>query len=559
MLTALHIRDVVLIDRLELAFPAGLTALTGETGAGKSILLDALGLALGARGDARLVRAGCDRAAVSAAFDAAPDDPVFDVLAEHGIEDAGDGILVRRVLGADGRSRAFVNDQPVGVGLLRRIGDALVEVHGQFESQRLLDPASHRGLLDAYGGLGPMVEAVAAARRDWRAAGEARIRAVADAEAARRDEEFLRHAADELAALDPQPGEEADLAAQRTLMMNAEKLVTAMDEAGQALTGSGERGAEESLHAAVRHLERVASAADGRLDGAIAAFDRAASEAVEGQALLERAAADLDLDPARLEHIEERLFALRALARKHGCAVDDLCGVRDDIDRRLAAAEDGAATVERLATEERAARERYMEAAEALGAARAEAARRLDPAVAAELEPLRLGKATFATRIERADEDAWGEAGWDRVAFEVATNPGTPAGPLTRIASGGELARFMLALKVVLAGADPVPTLVFDEVDAGIGGAVAAAVGERLARLATDVQVLVVTHSPQVAARGDQHWRVTKAADEDSARTGVERLDPAGRQEEIARMLAGARVTDEARAAADSLLRSGAT
>ena len=559
MLTALDIRDVVLIDRLELEFPAGLTALTGETGAGKSILLDALGLALGARGDARLVRAGADRATVSATFDTGADHAVLDILAEHGIDDTGEGILVRRVLGADGRSRAFVNDQPVGVGLLRRIGDALVEVHGQFESQRLLDPASHRGLLDAHGGLESLVEAVSVARKEWRAAGEACILAANEAESARRDEEFLRHAADELAALDPQPGQEANLAAQRTLMMNAEKLVTAMGEAGQALAGSGGgRGAEDSLRAAMRPLERIASAAEGRLDAAIAALDRAASEAAEGQALLERAAADMDLDPARLETIEERLFALRALARKHGCEVDDLAALRDDIDRRLAAAEHGAAAVERLAAEERAARERYMVAAESLSKARVEAAGRLDPAVAEELEPLKLGKASFATRIERADEDGWGEAGWDRVAFEVATNPGTPAGPLTRIASGGELARFMLALKVVLAGADPVPTLVFDEVDAGIGGAVAAAVGERLARLAADVQVLVVTHSPQVAARGDQHWRVTKATDDASARTGVESLDATGRQEEIARMLAGARVTDEARAAADSLLKSGA-
>jgi len=559
MLTALDIRDVVLIDRLELEFPAGLTALTGETGAGKSILLDALGLALGARGDARLVRAGADRATVSATFDTGADHAVLDILAEHGIDDTGEGILVRRVLGADGRSRAFVNDQPVGVGLLRRIGDALVEVHGQFESQRLLDPASHRGLLDAHGGLESLVEAVSVARKEWRAAGEACILAANEAESARRDEEFLRHAADELAALDPQPGQEANLAAQRTLMMNAEKLVTAMDEAGQALAGSGGgRGAEDSLRAAMRPLERIASAAEGRLDAAIAALDRAASEAAEGQALLERAAADMDLDPARLETIEERLFALRALARKHGCEVDDLAALRDDIDRRLAAAEHGAAAVERLAAEERAACERYMVAAESLSKARVEAAGRLDPAVAEELEPLKLGKASFATRIERADEDGWGEAGWDRVAFEVATNPGTPAGPLTRIASGGELARFMLALKVVLAGADPVPTLVFDEVDAGIGGAVAAAVGGRLARLAADVQVLVVTHSPQVAARGDQHWRVTKATDDASARTGVESLDATGRQEEIARMLAGARVTDEARAAADSLLKSGA-
>jgi DNA repair protein RecN (Recombination protein N) len=554
MLSTLSIRDVVLIDRLELEFPNGLCALTGETGAGKSILLDALGLSLGARADARLVRHGADQAVVSAGFDLCAGHPARELLREQGLDEGDPAVLLRRLLNSDGRSKAFVNDQPVSVGLLRRVGEALVEVHGQFDNQRLLDPAAHRMLLDAFGGLAAEADDCAAAWRAWRAAAEAGAGAEAELAQARRDEDYLRHALEELTALSPRAGEETELAHRRALLMNAEKLGQAIGEAAGELAGSGQRGAVEALRAALRQVRRVADKVEGRLDPALGALDRALSEAMEAQALLERAMVDADLDPRQLEHVEERLFALRALARKHAVPVDDLARLQQDFAQRLATLEDGGHVVARLREEEAEASRHYSAAASRLTAARAAVAGRLDAAVAGELEPLRLGKARFVTRIEALEEREWGPHGRDRVTFEVATNPGVPPGPLARIASGGELARFTLALKVVLASADPVPTLIFDEVDAGVGGAVAAAVGERLARLARDVQVLVVTHSPQVAARGDHHWRIAKTIGNSDARTRVEVLDAPGRKEEIARMLAGARVTAEARAAAESLL-----
>jgi DNA repair protein RecN (Recombination protein N) len=555
MLATLTIRDIVLIDRLELEFQRGLGVLTGETGAGKSILLDALGLALGARSDARLVRHGAPQASVSAAFNVAPDHDACRVLGEHHIDDNEGALVLRRVLNSDGRSRAFVNDEPVSRGLLRRVGETLVEIHGQFESRQLLDAAHHRALLDAFGDLKALLDAIRDARAGWRRAAQQLSTATADLAAARRDEEYLQHVVAELDTIDPRHGEEQDLAERRHMLMNAEKLVQAMDEAAHVLGGDGQ-GIDGVIRAASRALERVAAKADGKLDATIAALDRAASETEESMALLDRAVADLDLDANGLEAVEERLFTLRALARKHACAVDGLPDLREAMAARLASIEDGSAMLEQLAAEETEARRAYVDLAGRLSAARAEAARRLDAAVAVELEPLRLGKARFLTVIEQMDEEEWGDRGWDRITFAVATNPGAPPGPLNRIASGGELARFMLALKVVLVRADPVPTLIFDEVDAGIGGAVAAAVGERLARLAAEVQVLVVTHSPQVAARGAYQWRVSKALDADGARTSVHILDPMERKEEIARMLAGARVTEEARAAADSLLNA---
>ena len=550
MLRTLSIRDVVLIDRLELSFRPGLGVLTGETGAGKSILLDALGLALGARADSGLVRHGAAQAVVAAEFDLEATHPALAQLTEHGLDNAGGELLVRRVLGSDGRSRAFVNDQPVSVSLLKSLGETLVDVHGQFESRRLTDPAIHRVLLDAHGALAPEVDGVGKRFRAWREATAARLRAAGELEKARREEEFLRHAVDELTAFEPKVGDEADLAGRRAVMMHGEKLLDAMNQAAEDLAEG--RGVEAALRSAMRHLERVAEKAEGRLDSAIAALDRAAEEVAEGLAGLDRAGADIDLDPRHLEQVEERLFALRALARKHAVDADDLPALAERMAVQLAAVEDGGAAVVRLEREEAAARAHYVEAAQALSRARTAAASRLDTAVAGELEPLKLGQATFTTRVGALDENAWGETGADRVAFEVSTNPGTPAGPLARISSGGELARFMLALKVVLAHADPVPTIVFDEVDSDVGGAVAAAVGERLARLGGDFQVLVITHSPQVAARGAHHWRVLKS----EARTTVDALEAGARREEIARMLAGESITEEARAAADSLLGS---
>jgi DNA repair protein RecN (Recombination protein N) len=556
MLCHLSIRDVVLIERLDLTFQPGLGVLTGETGAGKSILLDALGLALGLRADVRLVRHGQDAATVTAEFALADGHPARALLAEHGIDGTGEGLLLRRVLNADGRSRAFVNDQPVSVGLLKRLGDSLVEIVSQFESQRLLDVASHRGLLDAYGGHRELLAKVRNARQAWRAAAEAVAAARARLDSARRDEEYLRHALAEITGLDPKPGEESALAGQRQLLMHAEKLIEAGNHAIAELSDG--RGVETALLAALRHLERVAERAEGRLDPAIEALGRAVADVTEAAVTLDKAVTSLDLDPKALEAAEERLFALRALSRKHKTDVDGLAARRDELAQQLAALDDGGAALARLERDETAARVAFVAAAEALTKARRAAARRLDKAVAAEIGPLRLGKATFTTRVEALPEADWGEEGCDRVAFEVATNPGTPPGPLHRIASGGELARFMLALKAVLAEADPVPTLVFDEVDSGIGGAVAAAVGDRLARLAKSAQVLVVTHSPQVAARGDRHWRVAKGEAKTGVVTTVEALDAAARREEIARMLAGAKVTDEARAAAVSLLEDGA-
>ncbi len=556
MLAALSIRDIVLIDRLDLSFAGGLCVLTGETGAGKSILLDALGLALGARADAGLVRRDADRASVTASFDLPQDHPVFALLREQDLP--CEGPVLRRVVTADGRSRAFVNDEPVSVGFLRQLGDVLVEVQGQFDQRGLMDPANHRAMLDSFGRLGSQVEAVAVAWRSWREALVGLQEMEAAVEQARRDEDFLRHAVAELDELAPQPGEEEHLAESRATLMNRERIAEALQAASTEL-GAG-RGVDAALRGAQRALERVADRSGGLFDAALAALERAAIELAEALGELESAAARIETGGARLEEIEGRLFALRAAARKHGTNVESLPALAASLRERLAALDDQSDVLTRLARAEADARAAYMGAAAALSRARAAAAKALDAAVAAELPPLRLDKARFRTRLEPAPESAWGPAGVDRAAFEVSTNPGAPFGALARIASGGELSRFMLALKVVLAATGSARTLVFDEVDAGIGGAVAAAVGERLARLAESVQVLVVTHSPQVAARGGQHWHVVKRGDNRGVVvTRVEELSPSQRREEIARMISGARITDEARAAADSLMaQSGA-
>ena len=551
MLTTLSIREVVLIGRLDLSFHSGLCVLTGETGSGKSILLDALGLALGMRAEARLVRHGADQASVTAVFDLGPGHTVLETLAGYAIPGLEDGLVLRRVLGADGRSKAFINDQPVSVQLLKEIGGGLVDVHGQFENQRLLNEGAHRELLDSFGGLSAGLKKTGDAHKVWKDAAGARIRAEAEMEAARRDEEFLRHALDEITGLDPKPGEETDLARQRTLMMHGEQLVAAMNTAAEELGGDG--GALRSLEAALRELERVAEKADGRLADTLDALVRAQSETTEADALLQTAAS-MDLDPQSLEQAEERLFALRALARKHSTEVDNLSGVAENLAAKVRGLEDGGARLTELTKAESHARAAYGKAATVLSQGRGQAAGILDKAVAKELKPLKLEKAKFTTVLNDLPEDAWGPEGRDKVVFQVATNPGAPAGPLGKISSGGELARFTLALKAVLAQADPVPTLVFDEVDSGVGGAVAAAVGERLAGLAGAAQVLVVTHSPQVAAKGKHHWLVSKSDADPGVLTTVDALSDKGRKEEIARMLAGAKITEEARAAADSLL-----
>jgi DNA repair protein RecN (Recombination protein N) len=557
MLASLAVRDVVLIDRLALEFAPGLAVLTGETGAGKSILLDALGLALGARAEARLVRQGAQQASVAAVFELPDGHPARALLAEQGIADAdgeGGALTLRRILAPDGKSRAFANDQPVSVGLLRQLGDLLVEVQGQFESRGLLDAATHRGLLDAFGGLEAEARRLATAWQAWRALEEAAEAAALRLAAARRDEAFLRHALDELVALDPRAGEEESLAAERQLLLHTGKILEALAEARQALAGRA--GAEGLLANALRALDRVAEKAGGRLAPLTEALERALAETDEVGRQLDALSADTELDPQRLERVEERYFALKDLARKHGREVGELPALREELAQKLAALDDGGAELARLRRQAADAGAAWRQAAEALGARRRAAARKLDAAINAELPPLKLERARFQTQVEALPAEAWGAGGQERVAFLVATNPGATPGPLARIASGGELARFLLALKVVLAALSPVPTLVFDEVDAGIGGATAAAVGERLARLAAERQVLVVTHSPQVAARGGQHWRVAKRIGRDSALTDVAALDPAGRREEIARMLSGEQVTDEARQAAAKLLET---
>ena len=556
MLQSLSIRDVVLIERLELTFEAGLGVLTGETGAGNSILLDALGLALGMRAEARLVRHGAKQAVVSATFEGLAGSGIDDLLDEHGLDVDDDLLILRRTLSADGRSRAFVNDQPVGVALLKQLGEALVEVHGQFESQRLMSPANHRGLLDSYGGLLAQVRNLGTLWRDWQGAIKTLKQAETDMENARRDQDFLAHAVKELEQLAPEPGEEEALASQRTLMMHGEHLIDALNKALSDLVRSD--GAEESLRSACHRLEQVADKANGKLDEAIAALDRAAIEAAEGHALLQKASTEIDLDPQKLEQVEERLFALRAQARKHNVEVDGLADLLARMKDQLADVEDGGLRLKQLAEAAEKAKQAFERAASKLSEARKQAAQKLDAAMAGELGPLKMEKATFITRVDMLDEHRWGEQGYDQITFEVSTNPGAPSGPLNRIASGGELSRFMLALKAVLAASDAIPTLIFDEVDAGIGGAVAAAVGERLSALAETAQVLVVTHSPQVASRGAHHWRVSKSGGDANVVTQIETLGADDRKEEIARMLAGTEVTEEARAAAHSLLQGTA-
>jgi DNA repair protein RecN (Recombination protein N) len=557
MLTALSIRDVVLIERLDLTFGHGLTVLTGETGAGKSILLDSLGLAIGARAETGLVRATAEQASVTACFTPPEDHAVAAVLDEHGLT-AEDEIVLRRVVTKDGRSRAFVNDHPVGVGLLRRVGSLLVEVQGQYEQMSLADPARHAGLLDAFGTPASMRQGVSEAWRAWRDALKALDQARQAIAAAERDEEWLRHAVDELAALAPQPGEEDALARERQRLQQNERRAEAIAAALSELTPRDRRGTgpASSLRAAARSLQRLVPPGQPEAaNPALAALERAEEALAEAETLLTRLAADAEVDPRLLERSEERLFALRAAARKHGVAVADLPELLDKLAARLAALETGAAEIAALEQAARVTKDGYVAAAAKLSATRTAAAAKLEKAVARELPPLRLDKARFFAEVAGVPENGWGPGGMDQVRFLISTNPGQEPGPLARVASGGELSRLMLAMKVVLSAGSAVPTLVFDEVDSGIGGATAAAVGERLARVAEGVQVLVVTHSPQVAARGAAHMRVAKAAARDRTATTVEQLGPHERREEIARMLAGETISDAARAAADDLLR----
>lgn len=555
MLSALSIRDIVLIETLDLKLNEGLSGLTGETGAGKSILLDSLGLATGARADAGLVRAGAKQGSATAIFDMPDNNDVTTLLDEAGIEHEGE-LILRRVQTSDGRTRAFVNDQPVSVALIRQLGDMLVEVHGQHDTHGLLDAGTHRGMLDAFGGLEDKVGALKEVHATWRGLLDDLQRLTDEIERARADADYLRVAVGELNELSPEPGEEAALAEERTLMMSAEKISSDLTEALDILENDG--GMETRLSSALRRLEGQRENAAGRLDAAVSSLDRAIVESAEARDQVSSVLATLEFDPDRLETVESRLFALRAAARKHSCSVDDLPRIASSLAARLGDIDGGEGRLNEVRQSVEKARDAYIAKAKALSSARKAAAKKLDKAVAGELPPLKLDKARFQTEIDVSPFDEGGPEGIDRVRFEVATNPGAPFAPLARIASGGELARFMLALKVSLAAQGGAPVLVFDEVDAGVGGAVAQAVGDRLAALAQSVQVLVVTHSPQVAAQADNHLKIEKRAagkgKKDLPATKIDHLEPDARREEIARMLAGATVTDEARAAADQLI-----
>lgn len=554
MLTALSIRDIVLIDRLDLSFSTGLSVLTGETGAGKSILLDSLGLALGARSETGLVRVGAERGSVTATFEVARDHPAMALLEEHGLL-VDEAVILRRIVGADGRTRAFVNDESVSVALLRRIGESMVEIQGQFAERGLMNPANHRDLLDAFADTDTARDTTRQAYDAWRDTIAERQRMAEEAETARRDEEYLRVSLTELEELSPAVGEEKELAERRSLLQHAEAVATALGASHAEL--DGDEAAESKLRAALAHIDRVGDKAGGVLEPARAAIERAIVETQDATALLQRVADAIDLDSQDLNAIEERLFTLRNVARKHGLAPDDLPLLQERMAERLKLVEDQSDTLAAMEKREADSRKRYLDAARTLSATRREGAGRLDAAVNIELPPLRLDKASFVTAVEELPESAWGPDGIDRVSFLIATNPGTPPGPLSQIASGGELSRFMLAIKVVLAMGTATPTLVFDEVDSGVGGATADAVGVRLAQLAETLQVLVVTHSPQVAARGNTHLRVEKREAKNLAFTGVDMLDEAARREEVARMLSGREITDEARAAAGRLLQGG--
>ena len=558
MLKHLSIRNIVLISALELELGAGLTVLTGETGAGKSILLDALGLALGARGDASLVRAGAARASVTATFELAPEHPVFSLLAEEDIEGEEPGRrMLRRVQRADGGTRAWIEGQPVPVSLLKRVGQQLVEIHGQHEARALVDASRHLLLLDAFAGLEAQKAQVRERWRAWQQAARALQRRRDELAQAEREREWLEHVVAELDDLAPEAGEEEELAERRTQMMHAEQFADAISAMRRALYEAGSPVAGR-ISGALRRLERQREQAGGLLDEVCEAFDRVLVELSEAERLLDEAAARLEFDPAELEKVEERLFALREIARKHRVRVDELPKLHEELAGRLMALAEGGAEIAQLEEAAAQARAEWLLAAKELSAARKAAAKELAARVMAELPPLKLEQARFQVQVE-SDEALAGPEGMDRVEFLVATNPGQPAGPLAKIASGGELARFMLALKVVLAARASAPVLVFDEIDTGVGGAVAAALGERLKRLAdSGLQVLAVTHSPQVAARADAQLRIAKEVREAegavSTHTIVTPLDAASRREEIARMLSAHDVTEEARAQAARLL-----
>ncbi|MGY2904422.1 DNA repair protein RecN [Bradyrhizobium sp. URHC0002] len=554
MLARLSIRDIVLIERLDIEFSRGLAVLTGETGAGKSILLDAFALALGGRGDSGLVRHGAEQGQVTATFDIPKGHPATKILSENGLDDTGEMIL-RRVQLADGRTRAFINDQSISVQTLKAVGAVLVEIHGQHDERALVDASTHRQLLDAFAGLEKEVSALETLWEARRTANTALDAHRASMERAAREADYLRHAADELKALKPKDGEETALAGRRTVMMQGEKIASDLREAQEAV--GGPHSPVPALAAAVRRLERRAANSPALVEPAVKAIDIAINALEEADQHLSAALVAADFDPAELERIEERLFALRAASRKYSTPVDGLAALAAKFVADVALIDAGADQLKKLEAAAAETDQRYSAAAEKLSAARTKSAEKLNKAVNAELAPLKLERAKFTTQVE-TDSNSPGPQGIDRVEFWVQTNPGTKPGPLMKVASGGELSRFLLALKVVLSDRGSAPTLVFDEIDTGVGGAVADAIGARLSRLAGQVQVMAVTHAPQVAARANQHLLISKDALDKGKRvaTRVNALAADHRREEIARMLAGAEITAEARAAAERLLRA---
>lgn len=551
MLTHLSIRDIVLIDRLDLTFESGLSVLTGETGAGKSILLDSLSLALGARGDGDLVRAGSERGQVTAVFDVPTDHPARDLIRDNGLDDDGD-LIFRRTQGADGRTRVYINDQPASVSLMRQLGRLLVEIHGQHDDRALVEPDAHRLLLDAFGGLTGQAQDVARCYQAWRLAERAHREHREKVEEAAREADYLRDSVDELEKLGPIDGEEEELAERRSTMMKAEKIAADINEAQDIL--SGQTSPVPLLNSLLRKLERKSTEVPRLLDEVIAAMDGAINQLADAQMAVDAAIAQAEFDPRELEDCEERLFALRAASRKYSVPVSELPALAARMVSALADLDAGEEQLAVLAAKVDDALSVYQTAAAALSERRQAAADALSAAVMAELPALKLDRARFYVDIS-SDADQRSPDGYDQVAFHVQTNPGTRAGPILKVASGGELSRFLLALKVALADRGSAPTLVFDEIDTGVGGAVADAIGQRLKRLSETVQVLSVTHAPQVAARASTHLLIAKGAkSKESLTTRVRTMDEASRQEEIARMLAGATITDEARAAAGRLL-----
>ncbi|HCM83430.1 MAG TPA: DNA repair protein RecN [Alphaproteobacteria bacterium] len=548
MLTHLSIRDVVLITSLDLELESGLTVLTGETGAGKSIILDALSLVLGARSDARLVRSGAKQASVTASFDLPPDHPAFAALGENGI-DAKDELIIRRVVNADGKSKAFVNDQPVGVTLLKEISPLLVDVHGQFDNHGLMDPATHRELLDRFAGH----EKLLAAARDAYDDRQEKILALENLRAvaakAQADEAFLRASVQELDDLSPEVGEEQKLAARRQFLQQQEKLFEVLRASDDRL-----QSVENSVSDIRRQVDKLMDKAGDALAPLSATLNTLYDAIAHAQQETENVARQLNNDDQSLEQSEARLFALRALARKHHCTADELPEKRKEFTQALLLIEDQGDFMVRLEKETHAAREQYVAAAEKLSISRNAAGEKLARAIHKELAPLKLEKANFKIALDAVSESAWSANGIDQIRFMVATNPGQPHAPLHKTASGGEMARLLLAIKVVLAKIENIPVLVFDEVDTGIGGAVAEAVGERLEKLSKDAQVIVITHAAQVAARGAHHLQVSKSQKAKQTETSVVVLAGKERREEIARMISGAEISNEARAVADKLL-----